>query len=188
MSWRVLTLVIEGLDHDAATMTSAPSPDGLPNEVARPCERRRVVFGEFLCDEGPERKEVVGEDGVAYSVFPFHTGLSVQSLPTDEIPELPRLYASGLAGRGFCAFLREAMLSEDAHDVYKYESGESAEEDGLRKGGMRLRWEYGPIMALGIHLTISTDATHVAIWFRLEPKADAGKYYLQWKLVVTTIN
>lgn len=155
-------------------MVSTPTPDGSSNKVVRLCEPCRAAFDELLCDDGSAWKEAVRGDGVPHLVCigRLYHG---KWLPIDELPGLPRLYASALAGCRFCAFLREAILSEDAQDVFRYQSGKSAEEHGLHKVCMLLVWDHIMSAALAVLVTIATGPINVDLWFRLELQADTGR-------------
>lgn len=131
-------------------MASAPSPRGNPNGPpgARLCDACRVAHDALLRDdkaisfisadnplqeahEALRRGETsiwveVMHDGVPRLAI-YNRAMTGGSLPSDVLPGLPRLWESSQAGCDFCAFLREAILSDDVDDVCRNEVGKSIE-------------------------------------------------------------
>lgn len=75
--------------------------------------------------------------------------MTEEYLPSDVLPGLPRLWESAQAGCDFCAFLREAILSEDVDDVCRNEVGKSIEAVSPSEISIRLllgtkQWRDGP--------------------------------------------
>lgn len=109
-------------------MASAPLPESA-KEPARLCEICRGALDAALRDDGPDYEEVVYNDGRAQWERRVPARHAYHLAP-DDLPGLPRLYNSARAGCDFCAFLRDAILSEDADDVFKNESGSSLRDVG----------------------------------------------------------
>lgn len=83
-------------------------------EPAALCETCQEAHGALLRDDGPHWKQA-GRSPEHY-------------LLDDRLPDLPNLLQSARTGCGFCAFLRGAILSDDAKDVFLYIFGRNLTE------------------------------------------------------------
>ncbi|KAJ4395972.1 hypothetical protein N0V93_000188 [Gnomoniopsis smithogilvyi] len=97
---------------EAATTSHRKAPD----EPARLCEACRVAHYAALSDNSSGWKEDAFDGNTPRIKLRGHT--HTQILPADRWPGLPRLLGSAEFGCGFCALLREAILSTEAHDAW----------------------------------------------------------------------
>lgn len=93
--------------------TPAISTPTVADEPVRLCDTcQKAHYAALRDDDSPwiQRKDHVQ----------FESGgvTQTQQLPRDEWPELPRLFGSAQAGCAFCAFLREAILSDKFNDAW----------------------------------------------------------------------
>lgn len=98
------------------------TPAQPPDELVKLCEPCWRAHYSALRDDGSDWDQI--HDHVQLNVARTET----QTLPSDEWPNLPRLLSSAQAGCGFCAFLREAILSDRFNDAWTYST-----EGGITK-------------------------------------------------------
>lgn len=94
--------------------TSVPSPPEVPDESVWLCDTCREAHHAALRDDNPPWVHCYdyvqfGPDGVSRT----------SRLPADLWPDLPRLFESAQSGCAFCAFLREAILSDKFNDAWE---------------------------------------------------------------------
>lgn len=115
---------------------SAPE---VSNGPASLCETCRKAHYAALRDDGPSWVQCrYFVNRYVESTRPRHVELihpngETHSLPEDTWPNLPRLLDSAQAGCGFCAFLREALLSGKFDDAWKHVNDGSTKKDDRQR-------------------------------------------------------
>lgn len=134
-------------------MASSFSQD-VSNAVATLCERCQDALA--INDTSLEWEEVCCDNGVPHlksnSFWPCSSGEL-----DDQLPDLPKLFRSAERGCGFCAFLRDAVLSEDMNDVFRDAFGRDIAESGSHL--IRIRHEYGTTSYNRISIPSSTTSS-----------------------------
>ncbi|KAK2596481.1 hypothetical protein N8I77_013369 [Diaporthe amygdali] len=158
----------------------APSPPQIPGERVRLCETCQKTHEAALRDDGPDWKEFDDHDGPHIEIARY--SLVKYRLPADEWPDLPRLLHSAKAGCGFCAFIREAILSHDFKDAW--ENLTEAEVTEAEREKLGIEFQYGrprdhivgdphdKLQVLVVSITIGASDLKVRLYFRIKAYND----------------
>lgn len=104
---------------------ASPFSQDVSNAVATLCERCQDALS--IDDTSREWEEVCCDNGIPRLKSHFPRPCSDEKLD-DQLPDLPKLLRSAERGCGFCAFLRDAILSEDMNDVFTDAFGRNISE------------------------------------------------------------
>lgn len=163
-------------------LMSAPE---VSNGPARLCETCRKAHSSALRDDDPSWVQC--NYYVNQYVQLAHPNGATHSLPGDTWPDLPRLRDSAQAGCGFCAFLREAILSEKFSDAWKYVTDASTTKDdhqqlilsfwyGMEKEILPSQNQYLPRRHCLRYLIVKVTFDHeLSVFLRFELEASKSK-------------
>lgn len=147
----------------------------VPDEPATLCKTCRGAHYEALRDDQSGKWKEVNHGGIHRIMLQYRT--SLQSLSTDMWPGLPRLLNSAKSGCGFCALVREAILSNESRDAWLGLIEGGLTEDTPSQLDMSFTYlsEHRYIGLAYLELTIVHVMTDLKIQLRFQLEANLGQ-------------
>lgn len=153
----------------------AISPQEVPNEPATLCKTCQEAHHEALRDDETNKWKEVNHGGIPRIMLQYRT--SLRSLFTDMWPGLPRLLNSAKSGCGFCALVREAILSNESRDAWLGLIEGGLTEDTPSQLDMSFTYlsEHRYIGLAYLELTVVHVMTDLKIQLRFQLEANPGQ-------------
>lgn len=144
-------------------------------EPALLCEACRQAHHDALRDDQSSKWNEVNHDGIPRMMLDYRT--ETHSLPADMWPDLPRLLSSSNLGCGFCALVREAILSNESRYAWLglIEGGLTEDTPSQLEISLAYLSEHRYIGLAYLELTVLHVTTDLKIQLRFQVEANLGQ-------------